>query len=144
MIKELIYLIKLLFTKIPNKLQVVKLRHFPFKGYSAMMWCGKLITKQTPSYIVMNHERIHLRQAKIKDSWFKYYFSYLWEYIKHLPVFDIAYHTNPYEMEAYANEKNYYYEPSKNSTNRYRIKGIRKKYLSFTDYRKWYKYLQSI
>ena len=38
------------------------MKHFPFKGFLAMSWCGYLITKDkskiTP--IVKNHERIHL------------------------------------------------------------------------------------
>ena len=44
MIKELWYLIKLLFSPLSDQIDVVQMKHFPFKGYLAMSWCGKIIT----------------------------------------------------------------------------------------------------
>lgn len=48
MIKELWTLIKLLFSSNSNveQAKVVRMRHFPFKGYSAMSWCGNIIVRQ--------------------------------------------------------------------------------------------------
>lgn len=145
MIKELIYLIKLLFTKVSNSLEIVRLKHFPFKNYVAMMWCGKLITRESEiPYVVKNHELIHLKQAQAKGSWFKYYLSYIWEYIKHLPFPDIAYFTNPYEMEAYANERNYIQNYDPKNIERYKIKHVKKKYKSYSDVRDWFNYIRTL
>ena len=42
---ELIKLIKMLFTPIKdvNELNLIGMKHFPFKGYKYMMWCGNII-----------------------------------------------------------------------------------------------------
>ena len=112
--KELGLLIKWLFTGNPRKqetLQIEQFKHFPFKGYSAMSWCGHLITRYNPSYInktVYNHETIHLLQAKRFRTWIGFYLSYLWQWFKINPFIgpsNCAYYTSPYEMEAYANEE---------------------------------------
>ena len=60
MIGELLLLIKLLFTKVKDSVEILQLKHFPFKGFSAMFWCGKIITRN--NYLppkVINHELIH-------------------------------------------------------------------------------------
>lgn len=99
MITELWYLIKLLFTKQTNQLEIVKMKYFPFKGYKAMSWCGKIITREDRlDIITINHERIHLEQALRYGSWIKYYLAYLWEYIKY------GYADNKFEIEAYENQ----------------------------------------
>lgn len=113
-LKELWTLIKLLFTKTPksyNELEVVKMNYFPFKGFFAMSWCGKLITR-TPEkvdQIDITHETIHLKQAQQYSNWFTFYLRYLWEWIKGNPITApsiSAYYTIPFEVEAFANEKN--------------------------------------
>lgn len=46
MFKELWTLIKLLFNSNPKNIEKVELlgmNNFPFKGYKYMMWCGKMI-----------------------------------------------------------------------------------------------------
>lgn len=46
MIKELWTLVKMLFSGKPEYVtdaELLGMDHFPFKGYSYMMWCGKLI-----------------------------------------------------------------------------------------------------
>ena len=60
------------------------MKYFPFQGYSAMSWCGKVITrKDKVSDKVLNHERIHLDQAlelaKVEktSTWLTYYWQYL-------------------------------------------------------------------
>lgn len=141
MIEELFYLIKLLFTRIPNSLEIVRLNHFPFKGYVAMMWCGRLITKQDyiPA-IVENHELIHLKQAQVKGSWIKYYLSYLYQYLKRLPGSKKAYYTNPYEVEAYANEQNFKYTQDYNKEEIRKYRNIA--YIS--DIKEWIRYIKTL
>lgn len=127
MLKELWILIKLLFGKGPNEVEKVELmgmNHFPFKGYAYLMWCGKMIYRNdtlerrrkewlTKAYRVSkNHETIHLAQAKVCGSWVKYYWRYFCEWIKGNPLLhpsSSAYYTIPYECEAYANEENMEY-----------------------------------
>lgn len=97
MIKELWYLIKLLFTTQCLNIEVVKMKYFPFKGYTAMFWCGKIITRKDKlSQSTISHEKIHLEQALRYRTWIHYYLAYLWEYLK---VLD--YSKNPFEIEAY-------------------------------------------
>lgn len=113
MLKELWILIKMLFASNPKDISgvVVKdMKHFPFKGYKAMSWCGYIIHRIGTSVIdnkTITHETIHLNQAKRSGSWFKYYWQYFIEWLKGgiimAPV-SAAYYTNPFEMEAYANE----------------------------------------
>ena len=109
-IKEFFTLVKMLF-KLINKNDAVTVKmmeHFPFKGYSAMMWCGTIIVREEYAQFVdslcLNHERIHLEQAKIKGSWIRYYIAYLWNWAKHNPFAPSSYYLNKYEGEAYANE----------------------------------------
>ena len=122
MIKELWILAKMLFASKPSEIDEVKLmgmEHFPFRGYSYMMWCGKMVYRKdtyetrrkewiTRKYKVSkNHETIHLMQAKLCGSWTKYYLRYLWEWMKgglSSPL-SANYYLIPYEMEAYANEE---------------------------------------
>ena len=119
MIKELWFLIKLLFTPITDKLELVSLKHFPFKGYLFMMWCGKMIYRKDNETKVLDHlrtqkglrsirhETIHLMQAKDIGSWIKFYLIYVWEWIKGNPLLhpaQSAYYTIPFEVQAYALE----------------------------------------
>ena len=115
MIKELWILVKMLFASKPNdfeSMEVIDMKHFPFEGYKAMAWCGKIIHRIGSSEVderTIRHENIHLAQAKLYGSWWKYYLAYLWEWIKGgiiiAPV-SAAYYTSKYESEAYANEEN--------------------------------------
>ena len=86
MIKELWKLIKMLFATRPsdfiyNELEVVDMNHFPFKGFKAMAWCGKIIHRvgsSSANDITLNHEKIHVMQAMMyNDSWVRYYLAYL-------------------------------------------------------------------
>lgn len=139
---ELIKLIKMLFKTSPKDSDVLILKgmkHFPFKGYKYMMWCGHLIYRgdiePKVSETSMTHETIHLKQAQVKGSWIKYYWSYLVEWIKGGPILhpsSAAYYTIPYEMEAYSNEDNPEYAKSYNGTNlsKYKIKNRKSTYKS--------------
>lgn len=138
MIKELWLLIKLLFSPLTEQIEILKMKHFPFKGYSAMSWCGKIITrKDNVSDKVINHERIHLEQAlelaKLEKSntWLSYYWQYLKYWIKGNPVIApamSAYYTIPFEMEAYGNEDNFDYHVTECSWKRYEIEDRKQTY----------------
>ena len=135
MIKELWILAKMLFTSKPREIGELKLMgmdHFPFKGFSYMCWCGKMVYRNdcyekrrkewiTKAYRVSkNHETIHLMQAKSCGSWAAYYLRYLWEWLKGNPVarpYDSAYYTIPFECEAYANEDNSDYAKAYDGSN---------------------------
>ena len=66
------------------------------------------VSKKHLTDALINHELIHLRQAKelCYIGWYILYplFSIIY-YIIHLDV-ELAYKNNPFEVEAYANEKN--------------------------------------
>lgn len=155
-IKELFNLIAMLFKSNPDKvdrLEIVKFKYFPFKGYSAMSWCGNIITRDPDkiSEITINHEKIHLYQAKLLGSWFKYYLKYVWEWLKGNPT-DYpaisAYYTIPFEVEAYANETDFNYcddYDGKNLLERYTLEHRKKLYNSVgglvSDWKKYIKKL---
>lgn len=131
MLEEIICLIKMLFETSPRDIKnmnIVVMKYFPLPCFTALSWCGNIIVRDLNEInkTLMNHETIHLRQAQISGSWIKYYMSYLNEWIKGKPFkrpYISAYYTNPYEMEAYANEGD------KNYTARYNKTNIDKYYL---------------
>lgn len=135
MIKELWYLIKALFNPLTNQIEVVKMKYFPFPGYSAMSWCGKVIIKRdTVSDKIINHERIHLEQAlqiakqENTNTWLTYYWQYLKYWVKGNPFSESSYYTIPFEMEAYGNEHDFDYKITKDSWKKYEIKDRKQTY----------------
>lgn len=123
---ELFKLIFMLFGDRPkkrNEVELMEMKHFPFKGYKYMMWCGYIIYRSsnkdkimseinTPIFKVSkNHEMIHLRQAVThgRNIWLWYYIKYFFQWLLGNPFFKSAYYTIPFEVEAYANENNFYY-----------------------------------
>lgn len=151
MLKELLVLIKMLFNSKPSdfvgkELEIVRMNHFPFKGYKWLMWCGRMIyrsdnkeqirnEKRTKKFAVRkNHEKIHLMQAShCGDSWILYYLSYLWKWLKQGVISSMSanYYINPYEVEAYANEGNENYCKEYDGVDlcsKYTIKSAKKKY----------------
>lgn len=111
-LKETWTLIKAFFTSPKGKtaLEPVKMKYYPFSGYSAMSWCGLLIShSDSPDKETRTHESIHLLQAKIHHStWFGYYVSYLWTWLigtVYMFSSDFGYYTGKYESEAYAKEQ---------------------------------------
>ena len=163
MIKELWILAKMLFVKKPNDIERVSLigmKHFPFKGYKYLMWCGKMIYREdmydrrqkewpTDAYkIELNHEMIHLEQAKKKGTWLKYYWCYFVQWIKGNPIMNpasSAYLTNPYEIEAYANQENLEYWKNYDGTKlkKYVLKD-RKKLFRKIGKANWMKYIKNL
>ena len=143
MLKELFYLCRLLFSRIPDELEFVELKHFPFEGYGAMMWCGKLVSR--PGNFIdqytWNHEGIHLLQAKKVGSWIIYYLLYFWYWIIGLGLKDNgSYFTIPFEIEAYANQ----YDLDYNTTDwkRYRLKRRRKAWREHKS--AWWEWIRTI
>lgn len=141
MLKELWILIKMLFTTSPSDyvyrdLEVVEMKHFPFKGFKAMVWCGKIIHRKGSSEVgavTMNHEKIHVAQAMLcNDNWVRYYLAYLWEWLRRgfLAPMTANYYVSKFESEAYANEGNFDYlktfTPA--SIDKYIIKDAKKLY----------------
>lgn len=104
---------------------------FPLPGYFAMTFFGKMLIKNSDKSrwqryvkngqadVVTNHEMIHVKQAVSTDnSWWKFYWKYICQYLKNNPLFNgfkFAYKMNPFEIEAYANETDLFYN-SKHST----------------------------
>lgn len=118
MLKEFWVLVKMFFASKPSEIEKAKvydMKHFPFEGYKAMSWCGYIIHRIGASAVdevTINHETIHLMQAKDCGSWWKYYLSYLWNWIRHNPLIAPAsacYYVNKFEAQAYANEDNFEY-----------------------------------
>jgi hypothetical protein len=111
-IKELLYLIYTLFFTFPKRqkeLKIKVMKHFPWSGYSAMCWCGKIICRDERKIreVTKRHETIHLSQSKSFLLWIFYYLSYFWYWFLGFVIlrsWNGGYYTNPYEIEAYANE----------------------------------------
>ena len=151
MLKELWTLTKLLFSTRPSDhlgkdLEVMTMKHFPFKGYKWLMWCGRMISRadnaekiqaemMTKKFQVsMNHEKIHLMQAVVcGDSWVKYYLRYLWEWLRRgfLAPMSANYYISRYESEACANEEDTGYcadYDGRNLRGKYSIRKAKKLY----------------
>lgn len=146
-IRELFTLIFLLFSRIDNveDLKLLEMKYFPFRGYLYMFWCGRLIYRSDnrinaisefkSTSVSLNHESIHLEQAKLCKSWIIYYLKYLFEWLKGNPFTypsHSAYYTIPYEVEAYANEDDLTYTigyDGKNLKERYTLSDRKKTYL---------------
>ena len=93
--------------------------------FSALTWKGYAYCKTREQADKINstdkidsklesHETIHIRQAEsMKDSWFRFYARYVWEYICNLPLIFVnlyaPYRFMPIEMEAYLNQDNWDY-----------------------------------
>lgn len=155
MIKEFIQLIKWLFNSKPNdfkELEVVQMKYFPFNGFLAMSWCGRLITKYPNrlNQTIITHETIHLKQAQQYNFWISYYVVYLFEWLKGNPFikpYISAYYTNPFEVEAYANEDNPNYIMNYNPKlikEKYNIKERKIVYTLCDSFNKWRNYLHSL
>lgn len=149
--KETWWIVKQLFTKVKaDKVEYKRMDHYPFSGYSAMSWCGYLLSRKPESQIkptTWNHENIHLYEAKDKKRWISYYWSYVWEWIKGNPIIypaSSAYYTIPYEMEAYANDDNFDYLKTRKpeDLDKYKIKDRKKTYKA--NKKNWKQYLKTI
>lgn len=163
MIKELWVLIKMLFGKRQpkdiEKVSLLGMDNFPFRGYKYLMWCGKMIYRNdmydrrqkewpTDSFRVSeNHEQIHLAQAKVAGSWAKYYWRYFCEWLRGNPVIapaSSAYYTIPYEVEAYANEENMEYPKNYDGATlkKYTLSNRKERYKSVAG--EWKQYVKTL
>lgn len=155
MLKELLQLIKWLFQGNPNDydgLETVQMKYFPLSGYSAMSWCGRLITKHPDNVndTLINHETIHLKQAQCYSTWFEYYLHYVIEWLKGNPFtkpFSSAYYTIPYEVEAYANENDFSYTFNYNPDlirSKYTLKNRKELFKKCKSVREWKQYIKAL
>lgn len=114
-LKELWLLIRMLFQSKPTdfeELELMETNYFPLGDAAYLTWCGKCVYRKTnnsitgnPTKYVINHENIHLAQAKDYKSWLRYYTAYLWQWIKSFPpLSNRAYYLNKFEIEAYAKD----------------------------------------
>ena len=94
-------------------------------SFSCLVWKGYAYCKTQKEADKINetdkvdsklesHETIHVRQAEsMKDSWFRFYLRYCWEWVLNLPLITINLHAPykfmPIEMEAYLNQDNWDY-----------------------------------
>lgn len=100
-----------------EKMKIVFNWLLPLGHYFLMAFCGKILIKKCDKnkweYRVQtgrnvedeNHEMLHTKQAvSTKDSWIVFYSTYIWYYLKNLPIingFEMPYKFNPFELEAY-------------------------------------------
>lgn len=143
---------KMLFSPIKStEVEPLAMDHIPFSGYKYLMWCGKVIYRRSrPEFGTLtdedkNHESLHLDQAIDKGSWVKYYLSYVWNWIKHYPLFtrkNGAYYLNKYEVEAYAKDKDLEYRKrrNKNAVENFKIK--REEFLKHNSIYEYKKYIR--
>ena len=111
----------------PSKFVTVKGKKawfLPF-NFQCLTWKGYAYCKSQTAVDIMNstdkidstlesHETIHIRQAEsMKDSWFRFYTKYVWEWICNIPLifinFYAPYRFMPIEMEAYLNQDDWKY-----------------------------------
>ena len=111
----------------PSKFITVKGRKawLLLPGFSALTWKGyaycktreqadKINSTESIDSTLESHETIHIRQAEsMKDSWFRFYAKYVWEWICNIPLITInlyaPYKFMPIEMEAYLNQDDWDY-----------------------------------
>lgn len=164
MIKDFTFLVKTLFKSKPKDKECVTLiglKHFPFKGYKFLMWCGYMIYRLDNEdnigkemltnrfEISKTHETIHLAQAKMYDSWVRYYLAYLWEWIRRgiLAPMTANYYVSKFESEAYANEGNFDYCANYDGKGivKYKIKNAKKLYKQLGGTSKaWKEYIKTL
>ena len=80
----------------------------PPPGFTAISWFGSIIAKKNCeplSPLTINHEAIHEAQAKECRGWIKFYVRYVWQWMR----VGFKYKKNPFEREAYDNERNMRY-----------------------------------
>lgn len=146
-------LIKMLFQSKPSEclgkdLELMFMEHFPFKGKTFMMWCGRMVVRKehedvTHQFLATKngkkaktHEYGHVKQAidEHGDNWVRYYLNYYWHWIKHCPWMapsSACYYINRYECQAFAQEDNPDYwlgDTRADLLGKYSIKDAKKKW----------------
>ncbi len=98
-----------------KKLKIVYCSWFPMKGYLAITILRWMIVRKSyankVSPIVVNHENIHYAQER--ELWYAgfyllYCLMFIWNFLK-MWKWKKAYRAIPFEVEAYANERNLSY-----------------------------------
>jgi hypothetical protein len=102
-------------------MKTVYKKHFPFKGYKAIMLFGVIFARKEYkplSEIDINHEKIHREQARDCGGYVWYYLKYAYYYVK----YGFSYRRNPFEREEY------YFQSDLGYIERYREKRSWKKF----------------
>ena len=150
---ELFTLIKMLFKSINkyNDIELINMKYFPFREYTYMAWCGKVITKKNIKWedigqYIKNEEIGHLKQASFYNYWIQYYLVYVWEWIKGNPFtspYKSAYYTIPFEIQARANRHNPDYDYNRvDLKNKYTLKNRKRIYKE--NRKGWTKYIKTL
>jgi hypothetical protein len=82
----------------------------PFSGFKAIMLFGVIFARKSAcplDAVTVNHEAIHRVQSKDCGGWAPFYIRYLWLCVKY------GYRNNPFEREAYDNDRNMDYLKSR-------------------------------
>jgi hypothetical protein len=98
---------------------------FLLPNFKAITWRGVIYCKKRVDVNTFNasdsidsnfksHETIHIRQAQsMNDCWFRFYFNYVWNWIKNIPLMFVdihaAYKLIPVEIEAYLYQNDWHY-----------------------------------
>lgn len=111
----------------PNEVKTLKAKKtwFLLPSFKGMMWKGIVYCRKQEDIDVINksdvidsdfksHETIHIRQAlSMKNSWFRFYMNYIWNYLKNLPLLFVntmaPYMLIPTEIEAYVYSSDFKY-----------------------------------
>lgn len=105
-------------------MKVLVNRSFPFGKFRAINLFGLVIIKlregESSNYLnlsdgfkrVCYHERIHGLQARFnKFKWLGFYINYIYQWIKlliRLRSWNLAYRKNPYEVQAYSHQDDWW------------------------------------
>lgn len=111
----------------PSEIKCVRAKkaHFLSSSFLGLTWKGivycpnekdvELINRSDEiDSMLKSHETIHVRQAEsMKDSWFRFYIRYIWDWICNLPLITVS-KNSPYyfiatELEAYMHEDDFEY-----------------------------------
>lgn len=116
----------------------------PPQGYSAITLFGYVLTKRTKERVQeylstklgqrwANHEYIHILQKESLHSWILFYILYLWYFFSAFPLifmdWNQAYHSIPFEIEAYKNVEDFTY--SKSEWKKYKLSLNQRKNLDY-------------
>ena len=95
-------------------MKIVKTTWFPFGSYDSMAMFPFVFIKGDVKPVVINHEKIHIEQQK--ELWLVgFYVLYVYFFAKFFLLYlfhgdkscwDNAYYSNPFECEAYDNQRN--------------------------------------
>ena len=104
----------------PSKIRTIKTKYAWWlpSHFSATMLFGTLYygdKNEVIDDVTLNHEQIHVNQAfTTKDSWWRYYLTYIWLWIRNIPLMSINFYApykfDEFELEAFLHEEDLEYK----------------------------------